>query len=89
MQNGTTIGANRVMITNSKGEIIMEFEYRQLVVNTKGWVDLKLPKEYIDQLNLLAIDGWEVDQMMPIHTGISGTSAVVFLLIRKRNSVQS
>ena len=77
------------MTANSKGEAIMVMEYRQLVVNTKGWVDLKLPKEYLDQLNLLAIDGWEVDQMMPIHSGISGTSAVVFLMKRKRNRVQS
>ena len=67
----------------------MVTEYRQLVVNTKGWVDLRLPEKYLDQLNHLAIDGWEVDQMIPIHSGISGTSAVVFLLRRKRNSVQS
>ena len=67
----------------------MTWEYRQWVVNTKGWIDLKLPDEYIVQLNHLAQQGWEVDQMMPIHTGISGTSAVVFLLKRQRNGVQS
>ena len=68
---------------------MMTWEYRQWVVNTKGWVDLRLPEEYINQLNHLAVQGWEVDQMMPIHTGISGTSAVVFLMKRKRNGVQS
>jgi len=67
----------------------MIWEYRQWVVNTKGWIDLKLPDEYIDQLNQLAKQGWEVDQMVPIHTGISGTSAVVFLLKRRQNGVQS
>jgi hypothetical protein len=67
----------------------MNWEYRQWVVNTKGWIDLKLPDEYIEQLNQLAQQGWEVDQMIPIHTGISGTSAVVFLLKRPRNGVQS
>jgi hypothetical protein len=67
----------------------MTWEYRQWVVNTKGWIDLKLPDEYIEQLNRLARQSWEVDQMVPIHTGISGTSAVVFLLKRKRNGVQS
>jgi len=60
----------------------MNWEYRQWVVNTKGWIDLTLPPQYVDQLNELAGQGWEVDQMMPIHTGISGTSAVVFLLKR-------
>jgi hypothetical protein len=61
----------------------MKWEYSQWVVNTKGWIDLKLPTQYIDQLNELARQGWEVDQMMPIHTGISGTTAVVFLLKRE------
>jgi hypothetical protein len=61
----------------------MTYEYTQWVVNTKGWVELKLPDSYITQLNQLAHQGWEVDQMMPIHTGISGTSAVVFLLKRE------
>ena len=67
----------------------MTWEYRQWVANTKGWIELKLSDEYIEQLNHLAHQGWEVDQMMPIHTGISGTSAVVFLLKRERNGVQS
>ncbi len=61
----------------------MKWEYTQWVVHTKGWLDLKLPAQYIDQLNEMARQGWEVDQMMPIHTGISGTSAVVFLLKRE------
>jgi len=61
----------------------MKWEYRQLVVGTKGWIDLKLPDQYIDQLNELASQGWEVDQMMPVHTGISGTTAVVVLLRRQ------
>ncbi len=67
----------------------MKWEYRQWIVNTKGWIDLKLPDEYIDQLNHLARQGWAVDQMMPIHTGISGTTAVVFLLKREQTGVQS
>ena len=61
----------------------MKWEYRQWVVNTKGWIELKLPDKYIDQLNKLACQGWEVDQMMPVHTGITGTTAVVFLLKRE------
>jgi hypothetical protein len=60
----------------------MTYEYRQWVLGTKGWLDIKLSDEYIAQLNQLARQGWEVDQMVPIHTGISGTSAVVFLLKR-------
>ena len=58
----------------------MTYEYHQWTVNTKGWIDLKLPDQYIAQLNELARQGWEVDQMIPIHAGISGTTAVVFLL---------
>ncbi len=60
----------------------MTWEYRQLVANTKGWLDIKLTDAYILQLNHLAAQGWEVDQMVPIHTGISGTTAVVLLLKR-------
>ncbi|MFC1996433.1 hypothetical protein ACFLXI_02350 [Chloroflexota bacterium] len=67
----------------------MSLEYRQFVVNTKGWIDLKLPVEYINRLNQLTQQGWEVDQMVPIHTGISGTSAVLFLLKRERIRVKS
>ena len=61
----------------------MTYEYRQWTVNTKGWIDLKLPDQYIAQLNELARQGWEVDQMMPVHSGVSGTTAVVFLLKRR------
>jgi len=61
----------------------MKWEYQQLVVSTKGWINLTLPNQYIDHLNELARQGWEVNQMMPIHTGISGTTAVVFLLRRQ------
>ena len=61
----------------------MTYEYRQLVVGTKGWLDLKLSDEYLAQLNQLARQGWEVDQMVPIHTGLSGTSAVIILLRRE------
>jgi hypothetical protein len=65
------------------------WEYRQLAVHTKGWVDLTLPEGYLEKLNNLAIDGWEVDQLLPIHTGISGTTTVIFLLKRERKRVQS
>lgn len=61
----------------------MTYEYRQMVVGTKGWLDLKLSDEYLAQLNQLARQGWEVDQMVPIHTGLSGTSAVIILLRRE------
>jgi len=57
----------------------MLWTYRQLVVITKGWIEQKMPDDYIDQLNHLARQVWEVDQIMPIHTGISGTSTVVIL----------
>jgi hypothetical protein len=67
----------------------MSMEYCQMVIQTKGWIDLKLPETYIDQLNKLSLQGWEVDQMVPIHTGISGTTAMVFLLKRRRIGVQS
>jgi hypothetical protein len=67
----------------------MTWEYQQLVVGTKGWLDIKLPDQYLEQLNHLARQGWMVDQMVPIHTGISGTSAVVFLLKREKSGVQS
>jgi len=61
----------------------MKCEYRQWVLNTKGWMELKLPDQYIDQLNKMARQGWVVDQMIPIHSGITGTTAVVFLLKRE------
>ena len=77
------------MIASPEKEIIMVWEYCQIVVKTKGWLELKLPDEYIDQLNHLAQQGWKVDEMMPIHTGISGTSAVVILLKRQQTGVKS
>jgi hypothetical protein len=61
----------------------MKWEYRQWVVHTKGWLELKLSDQYIDQLNKMARQGWQVDQMMPVHTGITGTTTVVFLLKRE------
>ena len=61
----------------------MTYEYRQIVAGTKGWLDIKLSDEYLTQLNQLARQGWEVDQMVPIHTGISGTRAVILLLKRE------
>jgi hypothetical protein len=68
----------------------MLWEYRQLIVNTQGWIEQKMPDDYIDHLNRLALQGWEVNQMIPIHTGISGTSTVVILLKRALNaSVES
>jgi len=67
----------------------MTWEYNQMNVGTKGWMDIKLPDAYLTQLNRLAEQGWEVDQMIPIHTGISGTSNVVFLLKRLKSEVQS
>ena len=79
----------RVITFNRKGDATMEWEYCQLAVNTKGWVDLKLPEEYLEKLNQFAIEGWEVDQMLPIHSGISGTTTVIFLLRRERKRVQS
>jgi hypothetical protein len=66
----------------------MVWEYRQFTVSTKGWVDIKLPEKYIARLNKLAKNGWEVDQLVPIHTGISGTSSVVFLLKREQSSLE-
>jgi hypothetical protein len=79
---------NRVMSSNQKGEH-MVWEYCQLAVKTKGWIDLMLPEKYLDKLNHLAIDGWEVDTMVPIHTGISGTTTVIILMKRERKRVQS
>jgi len=67
----------------------MTWEYRQLVVSTKGWIDINLPDKYLEQLNRLAQQGWTVDQMVPINTGISGTLSVVFLLKREKSGVQS
>jgi hypothetical protein len=67
----------------------MVWEYRQLAVSTKGWFDLTLPEEYLEKLNRLSTDGWEVDKMVPIHTGISGTTTVIFLLKRGQKRVQS
>ena len=71
------------------GEILMAYEYRQMVVGTKGWLDIKLSDEYLASVNQLARQGWEVDQMVPIHTGISGTSAVVILLRRELQASSS
>ena len=60
----------------------MKWEYRQWVVPTKGMINIKLPENYLNPLNQLSQRGWEVDQMVPIHSGISGTTAFVFLLKR-------
>jgi len=64
----------------------MKWEYRQMTVNTKGWIEIKLPDIYLEKLNQMALQGWEVDQMVPIHTGISGTSAVILLLKKPLNN---
>ncbi|KPL08270.1 hypothetical protein AMJ86_01285 [bacterium SM23_57] len=60
----------------------MSWEYRQMRIQTRGWIEIKVQDNYIHQLNKLAREGWEVDQMVPIHTGISGTSSIVILLKR-------
>ena len=61
----------------------MNREYRLLEVPVKGWTSAGLPKTCAEQLNKYAREGWKVVQMTPLHTGIAGTTTVVFLLVRE------
>jgi hypothetical protein len=62
----------------------MSREYRLLEVPVKGWTSAHLPKDCADWLNKLANQGWKVEEMTALQTGISGTTTVVFLLVRER-----
>ena len=46
-------------------------------------LNFSLPDQYIPELNKLAQQGWEVDQVIGLHVGISGTNTVIFLLKRE------
>ena len=59
-------------------------EYAQFQVEVKGWIGGKLPEDYVDELNLLAQQGWQVDHVIPLQIGAGTTSSVIFLLKRER-----
>lgn len=60
----------------------MSYEYTQLQVPTKGWFNASLPQEYLAELNRLAKQGWQVDQVFGLQRNMGETTAVVFLLKR-------
>ena len=61
----------------------MRYEYTQFQVPTKGWLDAKLPEQYLTELNRLARQGWQVDQAISLHRGMGETTSVLFLLKRE------
>jgi hypothetical protein len=61
----------------------MSREYGLLEVPVKGWTSASLPKDCAERLNKLAHQGWKVDEMIGLQTGIAGTTTVVFLLVRE------
>ncbi|MBN1667856.1 MAG: DUF4177 domain-containing protein [Anaerolineales bacterium] len=60
----------------------MTYEYTHFQVPTKGWFDARLPEQYLAELNRLAKQGWQVDQVVGLQRGMGETTAVVFLMKR-------
>jgi hypothetical protein len=62
----------------------MRWEYKQLQISVNaGWTNASLPDQYISELNKLAMKGWQVDHVIPLHFGMAGTTTVVLLLKRE------
>jgi hypothetical protein len=62
----------------------MKWEYRQLDVPTRGILSPRLPDGYLDELNSLANEGWELVQGIPVTVGAGMTERVIFILKRER-----
>jgi hypothetical protein len=62
----------------------MKWEYRQLDVPTRGILSPRLPDDYLDELNSLANEGWELVQAIPLAVGAGLTERVIFILKRER-----
>ena len=58
------------------------WEYTQLRVDLKGFWGVNLPDGYIDELNRLGDQGWELVELIPLDYGVQGTVSVVCLLKR-------
>jgi hypothetical protein len=61
----------------------MKWEYRELDVPTKGLLGVSLPQEFVEQLNWLGQEGWELVQAVPLAIGAGMTERVVFVLKRQ------
>jgi len=61
----------------------MQWEYRHLDVPTKGLLGVSLPQEFLDDLNRLGKEGWELVQALPLATGTGITERVIFVLKRQ------
>jgi hypothetical protein len=60
----------------------MKWEYRGLDVPTRGLLGVNLPQEFVEELNRLGQEGWEVAQAVPLAVGAGMTERVVFVLKR-------
>ncbi len=60
-----------------------KYEYKEFTVKVKGAVSVKMPDEFITQLNELGKDGWELTQAIPVAQGYGRTSVVTFILRRE------
>ncbi len=61
----------------------MNYEYRQIQVDVRGWFKASLSDRYIADLNRLAKDGWEVDHILGLQVNMGTTTTVVFILKRE------
>jgi hypothetical protein len=57
-----------------------QFEYQQFTVETTGIVSAKLNESFINQLNMLGKDGWELVQALPIAEPYGKTGSVSFIM---------
>jgi hypothetical protein len=61
---------------------MVKWEYLHLDVPTKGLIGVSLPEYFVDKLNQLGQEGWEVVLAAPLAVGAGMTARVCFLLKR-------
>jgi hypothetical protein len=61
----------------------MEWEYRHLQVGIKDLINASLEDKIVQELNRLAEQGWQVDQVIRVHTETDKATTVLYLLKRK------
>jgi hypothetical protein len=60
------------------------YEYKQFTIETTGVFTTKVTQEFIDRLNELGDDGWELVQALPLAQPYGKTGPVLFILKRPK-----
>ena len=61
----------------------MKWEYQQRDVPTHGILSVTIPEEWLDELNRLGSEGWELIRAVPLAVGAGTTERVIFVLKRQ------